>query len=258
MFDSPKTLHPLHLFEADGVLYAADIEKARVIELSTVMADILELAETQTNEEIVQTLKTSYIEDDILEAFERFEELEKEGVLFNRGESLTETRALESERRKLLVAIPGISVDSFFDIETLYAGTNMALSYMFQHLTQYVDLHFAGNQNRKLADNVYEVDISVADFGRLSRSINETYFVSRYIATTKRGYFRFISIQNCHRCLCNAMPHVDTVERHSIPCCGITLRCEILMLSPRHLTMFVNSTQITSGIPVFSIPYPTV
>ena len=176
MFDFPKTLHQLHLFEADGVLYAADIEKARVIELSTVMADILELAETQTNEEIVQTLKTSYIEDDILEAFERFEELEKEGVLFNRGESLTETLALESERRKLLVAIPGISVDSFFDIETLYAGTNMALSYMFQHLTEYVDLHFAGNQNRKLADNVYEVDISVADFGRLSRSINETYF----------------------------------------------------------------------------------
>ena len=176
MFDSPKTLHQLHLFEADGVLYAADIEKARVVELSTVMADILELAETQTNEEIVQTLKTSYIEDDILEAFERFEELNKEGLLFNRGENFTETLALESERRKLLVAIPGITVDSFFDIETLYAGTNMALSYMFQHLTQYVDLHFAGNQNRKLADNVYEVDISVADFGRLSRSINETYF----------------------------------------------------------------------------------
>ena len=176
MFDFPKTLHQLHLFEEDGVLYAADIEKARVVELSAVMVDILKLAETQTNEEIVQTLKTSYIEDDILEAFERFEELEKEGVLFNRGESLTETLALESERRKLLVAIPGITVDSFFDIETLYAGTNMALSYMFQHLTQYVDLHFAGNQNRKLADNVYEVDISVADFGRLSRSINETYF----------------------------------------------------------------------------------
>ena len=176
MFDFPKTLHQLHLFEADGVLYAADIEKARVVELSAVMADILELAETQANEGIVQTLKTSYIEDDILEAFERFEELDKEGLLFNRGENLTETLALENERRKLLVAIPGITVDSFFDIETLYAGTNMALSYMFQHLTEYVDLHFAGNQNRKLADNVYEVDIRVSDFGRLSRRLNETYF----------------------------------------------------------------------------------
>ena len=176
MFDFPKTLHQLHLFEENGVFYAADIEKARAVELSAVMVEILKLAETQTNEEIVQRLKTSYIEDDILEAFERFEELENEGLLFNHGENLTDTLALESERRKLLVAIPGITIDSFFDIETLYAGTNMALSYMFQHLTEYVDLHFAGNQNRKLADNVYEVDISVADFGRLSRRINETYF----------------------------------------------------------------------------------
>ena len=107
MFDFPKTLHQLHLFEADGVLYVADLDKARVVEVSAVMADILELAETQTNEEILQTLKPSYIEDDILDAFERFEELEKEGVLFNRGENLTDTPALESERRKLLVAIPG-------------------------------------------------------------------------------------------------------------------------------------------------------
>ena len=176
MLDFPKTLHQLHLFEEEEVFYAADIEKARVVALSAVMVDILKLAETQTNEVIVQTLKTTYVEDDILEAFERFAEFEKEGLLFNRGENLRETFALESERRKLLVVIPGISIDSFFDIETLYAGTNMALSYMFQHLTKYVDLHFAGNQNRKLADNVYEVDIGVSDFGRLSRKINETYF----------------------------------------------------------------------------------
>ena len=77
----------------------------------------------------------------------------------NRGENLRATFAVESKRRKLLVVIPNITTDSFFDIETLYAGTNMALSYMFEHLTKYVDLHFVGNQNRKLADNVYEVDI---------------------------------------------------------------------------------------------------
>ena len=176
MFDFPRVLHQLYLFEEDGVLYAADIEKARVIEISAVMVDILKLAEVQRNEEIVQTLNTSYSEDEIYEAFERFAEFEREGLLFNRGENLRETFAIESKRRKLLVVIPNITTDSFFDIETLYAGTNMALSYMFEHLTKYVDIHFAGNQNRKLADNVYEVDIRVSDFGRLSRSINETYF----------------------------------------------------------------------------------
>ena len=176
MFDFPRVLHRLYLFEEEGVLYAADIEKARVIEISAVIADILKLADEQTSEEIVQTLNTSYSEDEILEAFETFSEFEREGLLFNRGENLRETFAIEDKRRKLLVVIPNITTDSFFDIETLYAGTNMALSYMFEHLTKYVDLHFAGNQNRKLAANVYEVDIRVSDFGRLSRRLNEIYF----------------------------------------------------------------------------------
>lgn len=55
--------------------------------------------------------------------------------------------------------IPSATVDSFFDIETLSAGTNMTLSYMVQHLTKYADLHFAGSRNRKITNGVYEVDI---------------------------------------------------------------------------------------------------
>ena len=176
MIKFPKTLHPLYLFEEDAVFYAADIEKGSVVDLSAAMVDILKLAEVQKNEEIIEALKSIYMEEEIFEAFERFTELEKEGLLFNRGEIMGRDLVRDNERRKLLIAIPGIDIDSYFDIETLYAGTNMALSYMFQHLAKYVDLHFAGNQNRKLAENVYEVDIGVSNFGRLSRKINETYF----------------------------------------------------------------------------------
>ena len=172
----PKTLHPLHIFEEDEVLYAADLEKARVVELSVVMAEILKFAETQNDQEIQQTLGNSYADDDILEAFERFAVLERKGLLFNRGEGLRTAFGTESQRRKLLVAIPGIAVDSFFDIETLSAGTNMALSQMFHHLINYVDLYFPGNQNRKLAERMYEVNMNVHDFKRLSRRISETYF----------------------------------------------------------------------------------
>ncbi|MYB02172.1 glycosyltransferase family 4 protein [Candidatus Poribacteria bacterium] len=172
----PKTLHPLHIFEEDEVLYAADLEKARIVELSVVMAEVLKLAETQNDQEIQRTLGNSYPDDDIFEAFEKFAVLEQQGLLFNRGEGLRTTFATERQRRKLLVAIPGIAVDSFFDIETLSAGTNMALSYMFHHLTNYVDLYFAGKQNRKLAECMYEVNMNVRDFKRLSRRISETYF----------------------------------------------------------------------------------
>ena len=72
MFNFPRTLHPIYLFEEDAVFYAADLEKASVVELSAVMVDILKLAEKQTSKEIVRVLKASYAEDEIYEAFERF------------------------------------------------------------------------------------------------------------------------------------------------------------------------------------------
>ena len=176
MLDFPKTLHPLHLFEAAGIPYAADLEKARIVELSAVMADILKIAETHTSPRIVETLSAAYGEDTISEAFERLAELEKEGLLFNRGEDLQRRFLAEGRWRKLLIVIPSIEADSFFDIETLSAGTNIALSYMIQHLTKYADLHFAGSQNRKITDGIYEVDIGVEDLVRLRSKIGETYY----------------------------------------------------------------------------------
>ena len=176
MLDFPKMLHQLHIFEADGDFYAADLEKARVVELSAVMMDALKLVETQTDDAIVETLSASYEDDEISEAFERLSELEKEGLLFNRGEDLRLSFKTESKWRKLLVVIPGINVDSFFDIETVSAGTNMALSYMIRHLVEYTDLHFAGSRNRKIRDGVYEVDIGIDDLIRLRSKIAETYY----------------------------------------------------------------------------------
>ena len=176
LLDFPKMLHPLYLFEEGGVSYAADLEKARIVELSAVMRDILKFAETQTNAAIAEILSTSYEADDISEAFERLAELEKEGLLFNRGENLQRSFETESKWRKLLVVLPSIAVDSLFDIETLSAGTNMALSYMIRHLTKYADLHFAGSQNRKITDGVYEVDIGIEDLVRLRSKIGETYY----------------------------------------------------------------------------------
>ena len=172
----PKTLHPLRIFEADNALYAADLKKARVVELSIAMAEMLKYAETRNDAEIRQTLEAFYTDAEMLEAFERFAMLEQEGLLFNRGEVLRTTSVAEGQRRKLLVAIPEFAVDSYFDIELLSAGTNLALSEMFHHLTNHVDLHFAGNENRELVDGMYEVDMRVEDFKRLGRRIRETYY----------------------------------------------------------------------------------
>ena len=152
MLQFPNALHQLHFFESNGLLYAADLEKARVVEIDALMHSILKLAPTQTMASILHTLGTVYAEDAILAAFETLTEYATEGLLFTRGETLAATFSPENNRRKLLVAIPGIAVDSFFDIKRLYAGTNMALAYMIRHLTEYAELRFTGAQNRQIVE----------------------------------------------------------------------------------------------------------
>lgn len=61
MLDFPKPLHPLHVFKQNGELYAADLDKACLVEISPVIADILKLAETQTTEVIMGALKNAYM-----------------------------------------------------------------------------------------------------------------------------------------------------------------------------------------------------
>ena len=136
----PKTLHPLHIFEEDNVLYAADLEKARIVKLSIVMAEILKLSETRTNQEIQQALGNSYQEEDISEAFERFAELEKAGLLFNRGEDLQSSLVageLTDANRKLKLLIPF----HFMREKSLLDYCTMLNRYqLLTHLAKYAEL----------------------------------------------------------------------------------------------------------------------
>ena len=90
MLNFPKSLHQLHIFEEEGKLYAADLDKAQLVEISAVIADILKLAETRTTEEITDALKTIYDDTEIAQAFRDINPSVMDKVcLFNRGENPT-------------------------------------------------------------------------------------------------------------------------------------------------------------------------
>ena len=80
MLDFPKHLHQLHIFQKDGGLYAADLDKAHLVEISPVIAEILKLAETQTREKIAEGLKTLYNDEEIKDAFEALTEYTRQVI----------------------------------------------------------------------------------------------------------------------------------------------------------------------------------
>ena len=175
MLDFPKPLHQLHIFEKDGRLYAADLDKAQHVEISPLIADILKLAEQQTAEEITQVLITDYSDAEIEEAFETLTEYAGQGLLFARGEKPEVFFPKRDGRLRLLLPIQGLNPDAFVDIENISAGTNIALAYTVQALKEHTVLHFASTRNRKLSENLYEVDLSPSVMLRTPEKVAEQY-----------------------------------------------------------------------------------
>ena len=175
MLDFPKPLHQLHIFEKEGQLYAADLEKATLVEISAVTADILKFAETQTGEEIAEGLKTLYSDEEIKDAFETLTEYIGQGLLFARGEKPSVFFAEKDNRPQLLLLAQRVNSDMLLDIENTSAGTNIALAYTIRALKKYAVVYFAGKQNRKISKNLYEVDLSLRDIIQVPKKIAEHY-----------------------------------------------------------------------------------
>ena len=175
MLDFPKHLHQLHIFQKDGGLYAADLDKAHLVEISAAIADVLKLAETRTTEEIIETLKTAYSDGDIEEAFETLIEYVGQGLLLNRGEKSDVLFFKKGDCPHFLLVVQGLAPDAVSDIENTSAGTHVALAYTIQALKDQAVLHFAGTQNRKLGENLYEVDLSLRDMVNAPKKVAEQY-----------------------------------------------------------------------------------
>lgn len=115
MLNLPKSLHQLHIFEKDDGLYAADLDKARIVEISSVIAEILKLVETQTTEEITQGLTGTYSKDEIQGAFETLTQYATQGLIFDRGQRPILLFPKETNLPRLLLVLPGFNLDTFFD-----------------------------------------------------------------------------------------------------------------------------------------------
>ena len=176
MLNFPKSLHQLHIFEEEeGKLYAADLDKAQLVEISTVIAHILKLAETQTTEAITDALKTIHDDTEIKEAFETLAKCAEQGLLFTRGEKPGMLFEGKDSLPQLLLLVPWLKPDSLSDIEKSTAGTNIALAYTIQALKEHAVIHFVGEQNRKLSENLYEVDLNLRDILRVPEKIADQY-----------------------------------------------------------------------------------
>ncbi|MDE0556645.1 MAG: glycosyltransferase family 4 protein [Candidatus Poribacteria bacterium] len=124
---------------------------------------------------IADALKTIYDAAEIAQAFETLTEHDRQGLLFNRGENPTTAFPREDNSPHLLLVLPGFNADTLSDIENTSAGTNIALAYTVQALKECAVIYFAGTQNRRLSENLYEVDLNLRDMLRAPEKVAGRY-----------------------------------------------------------------------------------
>ncbi|MXV82162.1 hypothetical protein F4X88_02605 [Candidatus Poribacteria bacterium] len=135
MLDFPRPLHQLHIFKKGGRLYAVDLDKASLIEISAVIVDILKLSETRTTDAITEILKPAYSDEDIEEAFETLTGYAKQGLLFTRCAKSPVLFPKKDKKAspRLLLVLPGFNPEIFSDME----NTNFYQSLCSLALTEF-------------------------------------------------------------------------------------------------------------------------
>ncbi len=82
MLNLPKSTHQLHKFASGDSLYLVDIDARQVLEINSLIWDILERCSQYANDEIIEQLEPTYSPQDILQAFEILAFQEKQGLIF--------------------------------------------------------------------------------------------------------------------------------------------------------------------------------
>ena len=164
MLNFPKPIHQLYKFASGDSLYVVDIDARQVLEIDSLIWDILERCSRCTNDEIVEQLEPKYKKQDILHAFEILEFQEKQGLIF--ASDVTLPRA-STQQQKLRIFVP--MSNPFPDDVTYTAGGGViAIHYVIKALAQYADL-FLLSDEKEIAEGIYGVSLSNEDWSALPR-----------------------------------------------------------------------------------------
>lgn len=156
-------MHQVHKFRYQEQLYIVDLFRGKVLEIDSLLWEILDLCDHSSNEQIITKLSQTYSEEDILEALAALEEIEKQGLIFStKGESEFLELLQRRDRPKLFV--PQGNSAWFSDITNLPTGTNIAFYHMVECLSKHVDVHLPGNSFKELAEGIYQIPLDLKYF----------------------------------------------------------------------------------------------
>jgi len=106
MFSFPRHLHNLYKFEDEGELYVADLVRGMVVQVDTIILDILDLCSEYTTDQILKLLAGKYSYADICNRIDQLKRFDKLGLLFSE-DKVDKVTLIEKEKGLKIFVTPG-------------------------------------------------------------------------------------------------------------------------------------------------------
>ena len=164
MLNLPKSTHQLHKFASGDSLYVVDIDARQVLEINSLIWDILERCSQYANDEIIEQLESTYSIQDILQAFEILAFQEKQGLIFA-SEAAHFSLSAKQQRLRIFVPMSNPFPD---DVTYTAGGAVIATHHIVKSLAQYADIFLLSDQ-REIAEGIYGTSLSDEDWEVLPR-----------------------------------------------------------------------------------------
>lgn len=164
MLNFPKSTHQLHKFASRDSLYVVDIDARQVLEINSLIWDILECCNQCANDEIIEQLAPKYNSQDILQAFEILAFQEKQGLIFHSDATLLRA-STQQQRLRIFVPMSNPFPD---DVTYTAGGAVIATHHIIKSLAQYADIFLLSDQ-KEIAGGIYGISLSNEDWSALPR-----------------------------------------------------------------------------------------
>ena len=160
----------IYKFKYNDRLYIVDLDGFRLVEVNQIVWEAVELSSTLEAEALIDHLSENYPRESVTESLEWL-------ANFQRDKVVSQNRIWESplgkKDNRLRIYVPQGKNEWFSDLESISAGTNVALYHTTQSLSKFADIYLSGETETEIAPGIYTIRLSVNDLQESPSRFNQ-------------------------------------------------------------------------------------
>ena len=173
MLICPKPTAHLHKFRQGNRMYVADLSQCVVLEIDSIVWEILDLCPSFSGEEIIEALGKKYGSESVIAALNSLATMEQQGILFSNLENSSSVLETETPQKLKILVLQRSPYAT--DITLAAGGVSVAHHNLLKSLETYASLDVVGERDERFNGSVQGIRFQVNDKSALLKLMTNNY-----------------------------------------------------------------------------------